>query len=111
VALLVYRRIREAFEIVNIAKIHDSEGHVGNFWHDYDRDVSLLQATQVNTPAQKFGSQVRILRLQSGWTQSQLAEKAGIGRPYLSQIEHGKRSPGRRTKHRLVTLLEVQPPK
>jgi len=38
-----------------------------------------------------FGQRVRELRLQQGLTQDALAEMAGISRPYLAQIEAGKR--------------------
>ena len=38
-----------------------------------------------------FGKRVRELREQQGLTQDALAEMAGISRPYLAQIEAGKR--------------------
>ena len=39
-----------------------------------------------------FGASVRRLRLEAGFTQEQLALAAGIDRPFLVQIENGKRS-------------------
>lgn len=40
-------------------------------------------------PSLSFGRQVRDRRKQEGWSQEELAEKAGISRNYLSQIERG----------------------
>lgn len=37
-----------------------------------------------------FGKQVRDRRLQEGWSQEELAQKIGISRNYLSQIERGQ---------------------
>ena len=40
----------------------------------------------------KFGERLRKLRKQKGWSQRELAKRAGISRGYLSVIE-GKRPP------------------
>lgn len=40
-------------------------------------------------PEQGFGRSVRLLRLRRGWTQRQLAERAGITGPGVSRIEKG----------------------
>lgn len=37
-----------------------------------------------------FGKQVRDRRIQEGWSQEELAQKIGISRNYLSQIERGQ---------------------
>lgn len=38
---------------------------------------------------QRFGDRIKSLRLENGWTQEDLAEKAGIGRVFISQMENG----------------------
>ena len=39
-----------------------------------------------------FGAAVRQARKNSGLSQTELAAKAGVGRPWLSQLETGKRT-------------------
>jgi transcriptional regulator with XRE-family HTH domain len=38
---------------------------------------------------QRFGARIRDLRAQRGWTQEDLADKAGVGRVFISQLENG----------------------
>ena len=40
----------------------------------------------------RFGRRFRTLRKQHGWTQVQLAEKLGLDRSYLADVERGKRN-------------------
>ena len=40
----------------------------------------------------RFGRRFRKLRKQHGWTQVQLAEKLGLDRSYLADVERGKRN-------------------
>ncbi len=40
----------------------------------------------------RLGRKVRNLRLQRGWTQVELAEKLGLDRSYLADVERGKRN-------------------
>jgi transcriptional regulator with XRE-family HTH domain len=40
----------------------------------------------------RFGRKVRKLRLQHGWTQVDIAEKLGLDRSYLADVERGKRN-------------------
>ncbi|MCH7765875.1 MAG: helix-turn-helix transcriptional regulator [Acidobacteria bacterium] len=40
----------------------------------------------------QFGRKVRKLRLQRGWTQVDMAEKVGLDRSYLADVERGKRN-------------------
>jgi transcriptional regulator with XRE-family HTH domain len=40
----------------------------------------------------RFGRRFRALRKQHGWTQVQLAEKLGLDRSYLADVERGKRN-------------------
>jgi transcriptional regulator with XRE-family HTH domain len=47
----------------------------------------------------RFGQRLRDLREQRGWTQVELAEKLGLDRSYLADIERG---------HRNVSLVNLQ---
>ncbi len=40
----------------------------------------------------RLGRKVRKLRMQSGWTQVDMAEKLGLDRSYLADVERGKRN-------------------
>ncbi|HQD40937.1 MAG TPA: helix-turn-helix transcriptional regulator [Bacillota bacterium] len=43
--------------------------------------------------SQQFGSCVRSLRLQAGWSQVEFGEKCGFYQTYLSRIENGNANP------------------
>ncbi len=40
----------------------------------------------------RLGRKVRKLRLHRGWTQVEMAEKLGLDRSYLADVERGKRN-------------------
>jgi transcriptional regulator with XRE-family HTH domain len=42
---------------------------------------------------QRLGRNVRRLREEKGWSQEDYADRAGIHRTYVSDIERGKRNP------------------
>ena len=44
------------------------------------------------TPQARFGEQVRRLRLSRGWTQEELAQRAGRHWTYIGGIERGERN-------------------
>ncbi len=50
-------------------------------------------------------NRVKDLRLARGWTQEHLARKLLISRPYLSQIENGKRNIGITIMLRIASLF------
>ena len=41
---------------------------------------------------QRFGVRLRALRVKRGWTQLEMAEKLGIDRSYISDMERGKKN-------------------
>ncbi|MDZ7732547.1 MAG: helix-turn-helix domain-containing protein [Acidimicrobiia bacterium] len=45
----------------------------------------------IRTP-RELGLAIRRARTDRGWTQSQLARRARVGRPWLSELEGGKRT-------------------
>ena len=50
---------------------------------------------------------VKILREYRGWTQAELANKAGISRPYLTEIETGKKNGSVQAIKSLADALDV----
>ncbi|WP_040813014.1 helix-turn-helix domain-containing protein [Nocardia concava] len=61
------------------------------------------------TLAELVGSMVRDLREKSGLSMRELAKRAGISQPFLSQIERGVSAPSMVTTYRLATALGVTP--
>ena len=58
---------------------------------------------------ERFGQNVRGLRLARGWTQEDLAHEAGLAPVQVSRIERGKREIRLTTLLRLINALEVSP--
>ncbi|WMJ80961.1 helix-turn-helix transcriptional regulator [Clostridium sp. MB40-C1] len=52
---------------------------------------------------------IKKYRLLKKLTQSQLAKKAGISKSYLSEIESGKKVPGKDVAKKLGTALKISP--
>jgi transcriptional regulator with XRE-family HTH domain len=52
---------------------------------------------------------LRVLRKQKGFTQEELADRAGINRNYVGQIEREEKSPTVDLLERLVLALDVEP--
>lgn len=59
------------------------------------------------TVQQRFGKRVRDLRVQRGWTQEQLGEKAGKHWTYIGGIERGTRNPTIEVVEAIAHALEV----
>src|SRR2546430_1448074 len=57
--------------------------------------------------AQTFGERLKQLREDRGWTQADLADKAGMHKFGVAKIERGEREPGWRTLRALCTALGV----
>jgi transcriptional regulator with XRE-family HTH domain len=58
---------------------------------------------------ERFGANVRKARLARGWTQEDLAERAGLASVQVSRIERGQREVRLTTFIRLVRALGVAP--
>lgn len=55
----------------------------------------------------KLGLRIKYLREQSGLTQEQLAEKAGISLDYLGKIEVSINKPGLKTVFKIAKALKL----
>ena len=56
---------------------------------------------------QRLGRNVRRLREEKGWSQEDYADRAGIHRTYVSDIERGKRNPSVTVVEKLSMPFEV----
>jgi len=59
--------------------------------------------------AEIFGSTVRRLRLERGWTQEHLAAAAGLTTTYVGQVERGAKVPSLTVVLRLARGLSLPP--
>lgn len=55
----------------------------------------------------KIGSQLKELRLSRGWRQSEVADKVGLSRPAISNIEAGKRALTLTTLKRFCEVYKI----
>lgn len=56
----------------------------------------------------RLGTNIRRLRLAKGWSQEDYADRAGIHRTYVSDIERGRRNPTITVVEKLAKPLEVR---
>ena len=55
----------------------------------------------------RFGKRVRRLRKERGWTQDYLAVHTGLGRPFISNLETGKKEPCLRSLEILAVAFDL----
>jgi y4mF family transcriptional regulator len=65
--------------------------------------------TVLDAYLKEFGSQVRQLRSQAGWTQQRLAELTGLTRAYIVSVEGGKQNVSLDVVVRVANALGVAP--
>lgn len=58
----------------------------------------------------KFGKKLRKLRLERGWTQTDVAVHLGMDRSFLSDLERGQREPCLRTLELIAQGFEMSLP-
>jgi transcriptional regulator with XRE-family HTH domain len=63
----------------------------------------------MENPVERFGKNVRALRLEKGWTQEDLADRSGLATVQISRVERGAREVRLTTLLRLVAALETTP--
>lgn len=54
-----------------------------------------------------MGKRIREARIRKGYTQLTLAEKAGIGEMYISEIERGKKMPSMNLFVKIISALDI----
>lgn len=59
------------------------------------------------TPQERFGAEIRRLRLAQGWSQEELADRAHCHWTYLGGVERGERNPTLGVIARLARALAV----
>jgi len=57
---------------------------------------------------ERFGGVVREARIQQGWSQERLAEKARLDRSYLGEVERGRAAASLIIAQRLATALNIK---
>jgi transcriptional regulator with XRE-family HTH domain len=57
----------------------------------------------------KFGKNIQSLRKEKGWSQEELADKAGFHRTYIGFIERGERNLSLRAIETLANAFSVKP--
>ena len=60
-------------------------------------------------PSHVFGENLKRIRLLTGISQEQLAERAGLDRTYVSSVERGKRNISLNNIFKLAEALNVTP--
>jgi transcriptional regulator with XRE-family HTH domain len=55
----------------------------------------------------RFGKRIKKLRNSKGWTQSYMAVHTGLGRPFLSNLETGKKEPCLRSMEILAGAFDM----
>jgi transcriptional regulator with XRE-family HTH domain len=55
----------------------------------------------------QFGGTLRLAREENGWSQEVLADKAGLNRSYLGEIERGSAMPSLATVAKLADALGI----
>jgi transcriptional regulator with XRE-family HTH domain len=87
-----HRGVRYARLFAKI-EVHDTGN--GTFFLRRTRlRCTVTLEAHVKTTMQTVGERIRKRRLELGWTQDALAEKAGISKSFLSDLENGKRNVG-----------------
>lgn len=80
---------------------------------DYDAAMQRIITGEEVVPASTVDAlldgqnPIRVWRDHRGWTQQQVADKAGISKPYLSQLESGKRTGTTDVMARLAAALDL----
>lgn len=64
---------------------------------------------QKDRECKAFGDMVRLYRKRLGYSQEELAGRAGIHRTYIGGIERGERNPTLAMIHRLARALDIPP--
>ncbi|QGG47543.1 transcriptional regulator [Heliorestis convoluta] len=113
-------REKKNLSVSDVAKISGIEAGLlqeienGNIKPDIETLKAIAEALHIST-SQLFSTvtmiatRLRTVREQSGLTQAELAEKAGVSPGLIGQLEQGKVQPSLRTIERISEVLGVTP--
>jgi DNA-binding XRE family transcriptional regulator len=86
---------------------HRDVDHCSQWLKETNRP-KLERALRVGTPDEKLGFEIRMRRLELGWSQSELAKRACVDRAHLSRVERGR---GGLKESTLVKILSALNPR
>jgi transcriptional regulator with XRE-family HTH domain len=69
--------------------------------------VELVPLLDFNAVRRRVGERVRALRAARGLTQLRLAERSGMSRPSIANVEAGRQNVSLRQLYALATVLDV----
>ncbi len=55
------------------------------------------------------GRKIKLLRVEKGWSQTDLAREAGLSQPFVSHLERNAAAPSMPTIEKLAKVLDVDP--
>lgn len=93
-------------EYNRLLELAEMEQDVRDFDQIMADDDEILPSELVERLA-GLDSNIVIYREYRGFTQDQLAEKAGVSKPYISMIESRQRTPSVKTLKAIAEVLEV----
>lgn len=68
----------------------------------------IVHTMKTQNILKKFGANVHKLRLEKGWSQEELAERAGLHRTYIGSIERHERNVSLLNIERIAKALKVE---
>jgi transcriptional regulator with XRE-family HTH domain len=71
--------------------------------------VVATQGDDSPSIAASLGAAIRLARQNRGWSTRELASRADVSQPFLSNVENGRTTPSVATLYRLAAALEVLP--
>jgi len=92
---------------MNLLTDKSDVAHLTEFAESYRAGKEFMIPDAILRRELKGESVVKLWREERKLTQQELAEKAGISKPYLSQIETGKRQGTLETMAAIAKVLEV----
>jgi ribosome-binding protein aMBF1 (putative translation factor) len=102
---MIYRAIRPLFALKSADIFHHDASDMSQV-SAFSRDSTLAQALSLDTEVNRRGAAIRVLRLQKGWSQQELARRSEITAAHLSCIEHGRFKPRAATLKRIERALQ-----
>lgn len=77
----------------------------------FESGVDEAAASQLDECQKKIGEQIKNERVQRGWTQEFLAERAGLKQSHISRLELGVHTPSDLTIKKIADALDIPPDK